>query len=112
MGELAGMGLAIVGNVIKFVQSGKIPIGSYFNLVLKLSKDSDPIPLPWPGMKNANPRLLHGGKYFLPEELPFDFTMFIDDEGNVKKRIDRLELLRRIEDVWAPYFVNLVSLRV
>lgn len=105
---LAGMGLAIVGNLCKLMREwelaladgeiqGPLPTASLWLRMDAWQRDADRIPLPWPGMPDDNPILP-----FRPEELPFESEMFLE-EGKFKKRIDRLLLLARIRDTWVPY---------
>lgn len=112
LNEWAGMGLAIIGNVVKMIQAKQIPMGSRLWLRLKLSEYEKPISLPWPGMPTDEPNLPAGGFFLDPEKLPFDFAMFIDDKGDGKKRIDRLELMSRIKNVWVQHLFGLVLEKV
>ena len=112
LNEIAGMGLAIIGNVVKMVQAKLIPMGARLWLRAKFSEYDKPTNLPWPGMPNDDPNLPASGFYLDPTNLPFDFAMFIDENGNGGKRIDRLELMRRIHDVWVPHIFDLLLKKV
>lgn len=100
--ELAGMGLAIVGNVCKLMREAELTERELEpRLWLRMfrgQRDADRIPLPWPGMPDDNPTLP-----FRPEALPFESAMFLGDDQEFNKRVDRLTLLARIKEVWMPY---------
>ena len=95
--ELAGMGLAIIGNLCRQVSSHQLSTQADAKLILKRAKAAEEIPLPWPGMPDTRPLPLD------LTELPFEFGMFLGDNEQFKKRVDRLQLMRRIEDVWVPH---------
>ena len=95
--ELAGMGLAIIGNIVKHVGKDIYNEALDAKLLLKRYPTDTGIELAWPGMPNDAP---------LPLDLiqmPFDVSMFIDDDGKGTHRIDRLALMRRIEVIWVPF---------
>lgn len=98
-GELAGMGLAIIGNTVKFLREAEKQ-GRRFCVFCEFVAGPGvrPVPAPWPGMPDDNPMLP-----LSPEELPFESAMFFDDEQHLKKRVDRLALMARIEAVWVPW---------
>lgn len=100
--ELAGMGLAIIGNVCKLMHEAFVRHQEFEpSLWLKLvswQSDKDRLPLPWPGMLNDDPTLP-----LQPGSLPFEEAMFLDDNKDFKHRVDRLVLMRRIQETWLPY---------
>ena len=107
LNEWAGMALAIIGNVVKMIQTKQIPMGARLWLRFKPSRYEKPVDLPWPGMPSADPNLPAKRFYLDPEKLPFDFAMFIGQNGDIKNRIDRLELMRRIREVWVSHLFGL-----
>lgn len=97
--ELAGMGLAIIGNLCKVMQEAEESALRLKPLLqLSLSAASDPIPLPWPGLPDDNPYLP-----MRPEVLPFEAVMFFNGDGHGQRRVDRMALMQRIEAMWVPY---------
>lgn len=105
--ELAGMGLAIIGNVCKAVASKQLSTQADAKLILQLASHGEEIPLPWPGMPDDRPVPLD------LTQLPFQFEMFLHDESKqFQKRIHRLDLMRRIESVWVPHLHALLKGRL
>jgi len=105
--ELAGMGLAIIGNLCRAVAAKALSTRADAKLILKLGKAGEEIPLPWPGMPDDRPVPLD------LTELPFQFEMFLHDETKqFQKRVHRLQLMQRIEDVWVPHLTGLLKVRV
>lgn len=103
--ELAGAGLCIIGNLCKGVAAKQISSQCDARLELTLAKGAQPILLPWPGMPDARPLPLD------LTELPFAFGMFLDD-AQLKKRVDRLQLMSRIEDVWVSHLKHLLVVKL
>lgn len=106
LNEWAGMGLAIIGNVIKMVQAKQIPMGARLWLKIRFHDLDRGKALPWPGMPTDD-KNLPGGFFLDVEKFPFDYAMFVGENGDIKKRIDRLELMRRIREVWVPHIFDL-----
>lgn len=105
--ELAGMGLAIIGNVCRMVASKALSTTADAKLLLKLIPGSEDLALPWPGMPDDRSRLLDLA------QLPFEFEMFLHDETHqFQKRVSRLDLMRRIEAVWVPHLKGLLQVRL
>jgi len=105
--ELAGLGLATIGNVCKAVADKRLSTRADAKLVLKLAKIGEEIPLPWPGMPDDRPVPLDLA------ELPFQFEMFLDaDDEHFKKRVHRLDLMRRIEEIWVVHLKDLLKVKV
>lgn len=104
--ELAGMGLATIGNVCKWVADKQLSTQADAKLVLKLAAYGEEIRLPWPGMPDDRPMPLD------LTELPFEYGMFLGDDEHFKKRLNRLALMRRIEDVWVPHLQSLLKVRL
>ena len=100
-GELAGMGLAIIGNLMKRVGAGTLTMRHESKLELVLVAGDTPIPCPWPGMPNDNPRFPLDF-----ERLPWASAMFLNERGDFKKRMDRLHLMRRIQAIWVPWLIG------
>ena len=99
--DLSGMGLAILGNVIKMAQANAFPPGATLRLQLTLERNDLAVDCPWPGMPTDNPDL--------PldlDKLPFDTEMFIGNGQDGKKRVDRLQLLDRIEGLWTVWLIE------
>ena len=96
--ELAGMGLAIIGNLCKLVASKQLSTQADAKLVWKRGQSDVERCLPWPGMPNDQPVPLDLC------ELPFDVAMFLHTEDTqFKQQVDRWALMRRIEAVWVPH---------
>ena len=93
--ELAGMGLAILGNVIKLLLTKQITSAAVVTLLL-IASTAEITPLPWPGMPGTQPIALD------LEQLPFDTTMFLGDDQVFTKVLSRWELLARIREGWVP----------
>ena len=105
--ELAGMGLAIIGNLCKAVSDKRLSTDADAKLVLRLASYADDIKLPWPGFSNDRQITLDLC------QLPMDVAMFLHDEdGQFKKRIDRLELMRNIENTFVPHLKALLEARL
>ena len=105
--ELAGMGLAIIGNLCKAVSDKRLSTDADAKLVLRLASYADDINLPWPGMPDARPVPLDLC------QLPFEFEMFLHDETKqFQKRVHRLDLMRRIEDTWVVHLKGLLEARL
>lgn len=99
--ELAGVGLAIIGNVCKLMregESGRVPLRLTPTLQLRCAMGAEPIPVPWPGMPDDNPTLP-----LRPELMPFESAMFLTDDHDFKHRVDRMALMHRIEAIWVPW---------
>ena len=95
-GEVAGMGLAVIGNLCKLLARGAISPMADAALHLRVARVAPEIVCPWPGMPDARP---------LPLDLmqmPFDTEMFLADD-QFTHRVNRLALMRRIKDVWVPW---------
>ena len=99
-GELAGMGLAIIGNLCKLL--GRDVYNPIIDASLRLTwaaRDKG-IRCPWPGMPDDRPMELD------LTQLPFEVAMFVDDDGGIKHRPARLDLMLRIEQVWVPWLLS------
>lgn len=96
--HLAGMGLAILGNVVKLCQGDLYDEALGATLRLRRYPADKGVECPWPGMPDAAP---------LPLDLmrmPFDGAMFLDEPAEkFTHRVDRLQLLARINEVWVPW---------
>lgn len=102
--DLAGMGLSTIGNICRMVARKKLSIDCDARFELILEKGARPIKLPWPGMETDAPIDLDLCK------LPFDPAMFFHDEdGQFKHRVDRQQLMFRIQNVWVPYLMALLG---
>ena len=102
--DLAGMGLTILGNMIQGLKRKALDRSLRYRIALQMSKGSDVIPLPWPGMPNDKPIPLN------VEILPLDYTMFLDpSECKFMRRVDRVKLMKRINDVWVPHLKGLMK---
>ena len=99
-GELAGMGLAITGNLMRMIGRGELGSQDEARLELLLAKGAEPIRCPWPGMPNDQDLLLDF------EQLPWDSTMFLGERGDLKRRMNRLRLMWRIEKIWTPWLIG------
>lgn len=97
--ELAGMGLAIVGNLVQLVRQDVLSGAVEPELVILAAPGAPAQVCPWPGMPDDRPLPLD------LEALPWDSSMFLrtDDELETRKRLLRWQLMRRIEDVWVPW---------
>lgn len=96
--ELAGMGLAIIGNLCKLVASKQLSTQADAKLIWKRGHTDVERLLPWPGMPNDQPVPLDLC------ELPFDSAMFLHTEDTqFKQQVDRWALMRRIEEVFVPH---------
>lgn len=96
-GELAGMGLAILGNVIKHVQGDLYDEALGAQLWLKRYPGDKGIECPWPGMDDDRPLPLDLMK------LPFDYAMFMNEDGKGQRRVSRVVLMARIQSTWVPW---------
>lgn len=94
--ELAGMGLAILGNLVKYCHADLYNERLGATLLLKRHPEDAGVTCPWPGMPDDRPLPLD------LMQLPFDAAMFLDD-ANFTTRVDRLALMARIEAVWVPW---------
>ena len=102
-GELAGMGLAILGNVIQHVKGDLYDEALGAQLYLKRYPGDKGIECPWPGMDDDRPLPLDLMK------LPFESAMFLNHQGDAKKHVDRLTLMARIRETWVPWLRNQMS---
>lgn len=94
--DLAGMGLAILGNVIRHAGGELYDAALGAKLLLKRWPGDAGIECPFPGMPSDQP---------LPMDLmqlPFDAAMFLEQD-KMKRRVDRLMLMERIKAVWVPW---------
>ena len=98
--DLAGMGLAIIGNVMKHIGQHDLSTRDAVRLDLIMVKGATPISCPWPGMPNDRPLPLDY------EKLPWDSTMFLGDKGDFKFRMKRWLLMARIESTWVPWLLG------
>ena len=94
--ELSGMGLAIIGNLCKLLARGAISPMADAALHLRVAAGAPEIVCPWPGMPDSRPLPLD------LTQMPFDATMFLTGD-QFTHRVNRLALMRRIEDVWVPW---------
>ena len=95
--ELAGMGLAIIGNVCRQLAEGVVSPMADATLVLRLAPGVER-DVPWPGMPDDRSVPLD------LTQMPFEAAMFLGpQEGLYKQRVDRLSLMHRIETAWVPY---------
>lgn len=94
--ELAGMGLAIIGNLCKQLSKDIFNQSIFASLTLKRSAQDDGIACPWPGMPDDSPVPLD------LTQMPFQSAMFLDAD-QLKWRVDRLQLMNRIQAVWLPW---------
>lgn len=95
--ELAGMGTAIIGNLCKHLGREIFNPALNASLQLKMAKFAKPIECPWPGMEDDRPVPLDLTK------MPFEAAMFLDEQNQLKWRVDRLKLMNRIQAVWIPW---------
>lgn len=105
--ELAGMGCVIIGNLCRLVAQKELSSQADARLELTLGKGAEPIALPWPAMPDARP---------LPLDLaalPFEWGMFLgDDDHKLKKRVDRMQLMHRIEETWVTHLKTLLVVKL
>ena len=102
--ELAGMGVAIIGNICQAIQSGALPMRCDAVMQIRHGENSPPIPMPWPGMLDDKPVKLNLA------DMPFDPTMFLDtSKYQFKTRIDRLALVDRVQATWLPYLKSKIA---
>lgn len=95
--ELAGMGLAIIGNICQGIRNGNILMRYDALIQARTADGAEPIPLPWPGMPDDRPLKLDLA------QMPFDPVMFLDtSDYQFKTRPDRLAMLDRIQAIWVP----------
>lgn len=96
--ELSWMGGCILGNMIQGFASGQLSRSFRYRLGLQMAPKDEAVWLPWPGMPNGD---------LIPldfDKLPFDHTMFLDSSDyKFKRRIDRVQQARRIQEIWVPY---------
>lgn len=100
--ELAGMGLAIIGNICRGLYDHKFSPMADATITLSLDATTT-IPCPWPGMPTPGP---------VPLDLtlmPFDTTMFITTQGTIQQKVDRWALMRKIKEVWVPWLTSQLS---
>lgn len=97
--ELAGMGLAIIGNLCKSLEREQLfDRDTSAELHLRMSPKAEPIKCPWPGMPDDRPAPLD------LTQMPFESAMFLGgDDQQLKRRVDRLQLMNRIQSVWVPW---------
>ena len=101
--DLSGMGLSILGNMVKGLKSGVINRNWHYQIALQMDPGSDVIPIPWPGMPSDEPIPLN------VELLPLDHTMFLDKSQNkFMRRMDRIEVMQRIDKMWVPHIRRLM----
>lgn len=103
---IAGMGLAIIGNICRLMREAETsdPPHRYEpSLWLVMARGAEPIRLPWPGMDDDNLLLPLDGLTLDPDRLPFEPVMFLNDERHFQRRVDRLALMHRVEDMWVPF---------
>lgn len=99
-GELAGMGLAIIGNLMKRIDNKTLTQRHESKLELVLGPGATPIRCPWPGLADDRALVLDFN------ELPWGSTMFLGPKGDFKYRIDRLKLMHRIHLTWVPWLIQ------
>jgi len=99
-GELAGMGLAIIGNLMKRIGNGTLTQRHEVRLELILAQGAEPIRCPWPGMPDDSNIVLDYS------ELPWDSTMFLSADNKFKYRIDRLKMMHRIQNIWTAWLIT------
>jgi hypothetical protein len=95
--ELAGMGLALIGNLIQLLGKELYDEALGAELRLKRHPKDDGTCCPWPGMPTDNPAI--------PLDLtqmPFETAMFLEQD-QFKWRLDRLQLMQRIQATWVPW---------
>lgn len=94
--ELAGMGLALIGNVCRRLATRQVTPEADATLTLRLAPGVSRT-LPWPGMPTDAPLPLD------LTQLPFDTAMFLgNDDQKLRYRLDRVALMQRIQAVWVP----------
>src|SRR3990167_6471374 len=71
-GELAGMGLAIIGNLMTRIHRGTLSTRHEARLELVLAPGDLPIRCPWPGLPDDRELILDYA------QLPWDSVMFLD----------------------------------
>ena len=105
--ELAGVGLVIIGNLCRMLQQGELADTPNLtaHLWLKHGPGDHGIELPWPGLADDTPMALDLAK------MPWDSTMFADEHGTFRYRVNRLSLMARIEDVWVAHLERLLGVR-
>lgn len=104
-GELAGMGLSIIGNLCRLLDRDIYDDCLFASLQLRYSRDSKPVDCPWPGMPDDRAVPLDLTK------MPFESGMFLGSDDNLfKYRPDRLQMLARIEEVWVPWLRERIKL--
>ena len=102
--DLAGMGLAIIGNVCQMLGKGEIRMDWDAFIHVRIAPGAEPRSIAWPGMPDARPLKLDLAK------MPFDAAMFIDEkDGFAKRRPDRLALMDRIGAIWVPELMTILS---
>lgn len=94
--ELSGMGLAIIGNICQGIKNGVIDMAWDAVIQVRHGEGADPVPLPWPGQPDDRPLKLNLAT------MPFDPIMFLEGD-KFKYRIDRINLMDRIQATWIPY---------
>ena len=94
--ELAGMGLAILGNLVKTVGRSVYDAALGAELLLKRHPKDQGIACPWPGLADDRPVPLD------LVEMPWSTEMFLDSD-QFKYRLDRLRCMARIREVWVPW---------
>ena len=95
--DLAGMALAIVGNMTKGLGEKVFNPELFAELRLRRSRSDAGVKLPWPGLADDRPLPLD------LTQLPWDTAMFIDEANQLKYRIDRLAFMDRVATVWVPW---------
>lgn len=94
--HLAGMGLAMLGNLIKVIGKDLYDQTLSAQLLLKRYPTDTGIECPFPGMPDDRP---------IPvdlTQLPFQTGMFLQDD-TLKHRLDRWALMARVQEVWVPW---------
>lgn len=99
--DFTGMGLTIIGNMVRGLKSGEIDRDWVYRISFILAPGAKPVILPWPGMDTDAPLPLDLDK------LPFDYSMFLDPVTKWANRyVDRMKLFDRIGKVWTPFVVK------
>lgn len=112
--ELAGMGLALIGNLVKLLGQHLYDDALDAQLLFKRDPKDVGIPMPWPGMPSDDPRIPLDLTQF-----PFDVGMFEKPTAHssvltpetemANKRLSRWQLMARIQQTWVPHLQSLMA---
>lgn len=94
--ELAGMGLAMMGNLVRVLGSRMYDNALDAVLLFKRYPGDPGTKCPFPGMPDDRPVPLDLMQF------PFEAGMFLND-GKGQYRVDRWQLMARIQQTWVPW---------